>query len=99
MAAAAATATATATATVAALQEKQSQELSQYGAVRPRSSSCVAHVCWPGRRGPVRKPGWRTWGHAGHVSGLMEMRQEGSGKLRGEVPGWGQPACKGWAWG
>lgn len=34
MAAAAATATATATATVAALQEKQSQELSQYGAVR-----------------------------------------------------------------
>lgn len=35
MAAAAATATATATATVAALQEKQSQELSQYGAVRP----------------------------------------------------------------
>ena len=44
MAAAAATATATATASVAALQEKQSQELSQYGAVRPRSSSCVAHV-------------------------------------------------------
>lgn len=34
VAAAAATATATATATVAALQEKQSQELSQYGAVR-----------------------------------------------------------------
>ncbi|KAL4696314.1 hypothetical protein H8958_005267, partial [Nasalis larvatus] len=33
VAAAAATATATATATVAALQEKQSQELSQYGAV------------------------------------------------------------------
>lgn len=33
MAAAAATATATATATVAALQEKQSQELSQYGAM------------------------------------------------------------------
>uniref|UniRef100_A0A2K6PPB7 Zinc finger MIZ-type containing 2 n=1 Tax=Rhinopithecus roxellana TaxID=61622 RepID=A0A2K6PPB7_RHIRO len=35
VAAAAATATATATATVAALQEKQSQELSQYGAVSP----------------------------------------------------------------
>ncbi|XP_012502372.1 PREDICTED: zinc finger MIZ domain-containing protein 2 isoform X4 [Propithecus coquereli] len=35
VAAAAATATATATATVAALQEKQSQELSQYGAVYP----------------------------------------------------------------
>lgn len=34
VAAAAATATATATATVAALQEKQSQELSQYSAVR-----------------------------------------------------------------
>ncbi|XP_069733669.1 zinc finger MIZ domain-containing protein 2 isoform X2 [Phaenicophaeus curvirostris] len=35
VAAAAATATATATATVAALQEKQSQELSQYGALGP----------------------------------------------------------------
>ncbi|XP_058930593.1 zinc finger MIZ domain-containing protein 2 isoform X1 [Kogia breviceps] len=44
VAAAAATATATATATVAALQEKQSQELSQYGAVRPRSSSCAARM-------------------------------------------------------
>jgi len=45
VAAAAATATATATATVAALQEKQSQELSQYGAVRPGRSSRAAHVC------------------------------------------------------
>lgn len=36
VAAAAATATATATATVAALQEKQSQELGQYGTVRPQ---------------------------------------------------------------
>lgn len=51
MAAAAATATATATATVAALQEKQSQELSQYGAVRPGRSSRGAHVCWSGRQG------------------------------------------------
>lgn len=44
MAAAAATATATATATVAALQEKQSQELSQYGAVSPSSSVHVVEV-------------------------------------------------------
>lgn len=48
VAAAAATATATATATVAALQEKQSQELSQYGAVRVR--------LWPGA--PQAPPAW-----------------------------------------
>uniref|UniRef100_A0A667FWZ5 Zinc finger MIZ-type containing 2 n=1 Tax=Lynx canadensis TaxID=61383 RepID=A0A667FWZ5_LYNCA len=50
VAAAAATATATATATVAALQEKQSQELSQYGAVRPSfNSQFLQHG---GPRGP-----------------------------------------------
>lgn len=57
VAAAAATATATATATVAALQEKQSQELSQYGAVRPGRSSRSAHMCWSGKQGPVGQPG------------------------------------------
>ncbi|XP_054030988.1 zinc finger MIZ domain-containing protein 2 isoform X2 [Dryobates pubescens] len=52
-AAAAATATATATATVAALQEKQSQELSQYsamGAGQPFSSQFLPHA---GPRGPA----------------------------------------------
>lgn len=50
VAAAAATATATATATVAALQEKQSQELSQYGAVRARpwwSRGATGRCCRP----------------------------------------------------
>ncbi|NXE29578.1 ZMIZ2 protein, partial [Ardeotis kori] len=53
VAAAAATATATATATVAALQEKQSQELSQYGAMgagQPFSSQFGPHS---GPRGPA----------------------------------------------
>ncbi|KAM6235045.1 zinc finger MIZ domain-containing protein 2 isoform 2-T2 [Porphyrio hochstetteri] len=53
VAAAAATATATATATVAALQEKQSQELSQYGAIgagQPFSSQFLPHA---GPRGPA----------------------------------------------
>ncbi|XP_042657515.1 zinc finger MIZ domain-containing protein 2 isoform X2 [Tyto alba] len=53
VAAAAATATATATATVAALQEKQSQELSQYGAMgagQPFSSQFLPHA---GPRGPT----------------------------------------------
>ncbi|XP_027707821.1 zinc finger MIZ domain-containing protein 2 isoform X3 [Vombatus ursinus] len=52
VAAAAATATATATATVAALQEKQSQELSQYGAMgagQPFNSQFLQHG---GPRGP-----------------------------------------------
>lgn len=46
VAAAAATATATATATVAALQEKQSQELSQYGAVSLASLFNVVQESW-----------------------------------------------------
>lgn len=57
VAAAAATATATATATVAALQEKQSQELSQYGAVRPNSSRLVGRACSSERQGAIR-----SWG-------------------------------------
>ncbi|OXB53698.1 hypothetical protein ASZ78_003271 [Callipepla squamata] len=53
VAAAAATATATATATVAALQEKQSQELSQYGAMgagQPFGSQFLPHAA---PRGPA----------------------------------------------
>lgn len=51
-AAAAATATATATATVAALQEKQSQELSQYGAVRLQP--LLGGRAWAGRNSAAR---------------------------------------------
>uniref|UniRef100_A0A8C6VK17 Zinc finger MIZ-type containing 2 n=1 Tax=Naja naja TaxID=35670 RepID=A0A8C6VK17_NAJNA len=57
VAAAAATATATATATVAALQEKQSQELSQYGAMgatQPFNNQFLPHS---GPRGPTVPPG------------------------------------------
>ncbi|XP_063167467.1 zinc finger MIZ domain-containing protein 2 [Candoia aspera] len=57
VAAAAATATATATATVAALQEKQSQELSQYGAMgagQPFNNQFLPHS---GPRGPAVPPG------------------------------------------
>ncbi|XP_036183058.1 zinc finger MIZ domain-containing protein 2 isoform X1 [Myotis myotis] len=52
MAAAAATATATATATVAALQEKQSQELSQYGAMGTGQSFNSQFLQHGGPRGP-----------------------------------------------
>lgn len=52
MAAAAATATATATATVAALQEKQSQELSQYGAMGAGQSFNSQFLQHGGPRGP-----------------------------------------------
>ncbi|XP_053782864.1 zinc finger MIZ domain-containing protein 2 isoform X3 [Desmodus rotundus] len=51
-AAAAATATATATATVAALQEKQSQELSQYGAMGAGQSCNSQFLQHGGPRGP-----------------------------------------------
>uniref|UniRef100_A0A8C3VHJ6 SP-RING-type domain-containing protein n=1 Tax=Catharus ustulatus TaxID=91951 RepID=A0A8C3VHJ6_CATUS len=52
VAAAAATATATATATVAALQEKQSQELSQYGAMGTGQSFSGQFLPHAGPRGP-----------------------------------------------
>ncbi|XP_063031174.1 zinc finger MIZ domain-containing protein 2 isoform X4 [Melospiza melodia melodia] len=52
VAAAAATATATATATVAALQEKQSQELSQYGAMGTGQSFSNQFLPHAGPRGP-----------------------------------------------
>ncbi|NWS78502.1 ZMIZ2 protein, partial [Crotophaga sulcirostris] len=51
VAAAAATATATATATVAALQEKQSQELSQYGALGTGQPFCSQFLPHAGPRG------------------------------------------------
>ncbi|XP_042558325.1 zinc finger MIZ domain-containing protein 2 isoform X3 [Dipodomys spectabilis] len=57
MAAAAATATATATATVAALQEKQSQELSQYGAMGTGQTFNSQFLQHGGPRGPSVPPG------------------------------------------
>ncbi|XP_075300909.1 zinc finger MIZ domain-containing protein 2 isoform X1 [Opisthocomus hoazin] len=87
VAAAAATATATATATVAALQEKQSQELSQYGAMgagQPFSSQFLPHA---GPRGPA---GMSPAGMAGVVapSGISPVsmspaRAPGAGSLYG----------------
>ncbi|XP_067879070.1 zinc finger MIZ domain-containing protein 1-like isoform X5 [Heterodontus francisci] len=62
VAAAAATATATATATVAALQEKQNQEMSQYGpisAAQPYNSQYVTHS---GPRGPTQMSTGMTTG-------------------------------------
>ncbi|NXW51525.1 ZMIZ2 protein, partial [Nyctiprogne leucopyga] len=87
VAAAAATATATATATVAALQEKQSQELSQYsamGAGQPFSSQFLPHA---GPRGPA---GMSPAGMAGVMapSGITPVsmspaRAPGAGPLYG----------------
>ncbi|KAM6178677.1 zinc finger MIZ domain-containing protein 2 isoform 3-T3 [Rhynchocyon petersi] len=57
VAAAAATATATATATVAALQEKQTQELSQYGAMGAGQSFNNQFLQHGGPRGPSVPPG------------------------------------------
>ncbi|XP_049750735.1 zinc finger MIZ domain-containing protein 2 isoform X1 [Elephas maximus indicus] len=57
VAAAAATATATATATVAALQEKQTQELSQYGAMGAGQSFNSQFLQHGGPRGPTVPPG------------------------------------------
>ncbi|XP_042638990.1 zinc finger MIZ domain-containing protein 2 [Orycteropus afer afer] len=57
VAAAAATATATATATVAALQEKQTQELSQYGAMGAGQSFNSQFLQHGGPRGPNVPPG------------------------------------------
>ncbi|XP_064353941.1 zinc finger MIZ domain-containing protein 2 [Dromaius novaehollandiae] len=75
VAAAAATATATATATVAALQEKQSQELSQYGALgagQPFNSQFLPHS---GPRGAAVPAGMNPAGMAGVMgpSGLSPM--------------------------
>ncbi|XP_031195489.1 zinc finger MIZ domain-containing protein 2 isoform X2 [Mastomys coucha] len=75
MAAAAATATATATATVAALQEKQSQELSQYGAMGTGQSFNSQFLQHGGPRGPSVPPGMTPSGMGGMMgpSGLSSM--------------------------
>ncbi|XP_020019568.1 zinc finger MIZ domain-containing protein 2 isoform X4 [Castor canadensis] len=75
MAAAAATATATATATVAALQEKQSQELSQYGAMGTGQSFNSQFLQHGGPRGPTVPPGMNPTGMGGMMgpSGLSSM--------------------------
>ncbi|XP_052590430.1 zinc finger MIZ domain-containing protein 2 isoform X4 [Peromyscus californicus insignis] len=75
MAAAAATATATATATVAALQEKQSQELSQYGAMGTGQSFNSQFLPHGGPRGPSVPPGMNPSGMGGMMgpSGLSSM--------------------------
>nr|XP_020659226.1 zinc finger MIZ domain-containing protein 2 isoform X1 [Pogona vitticeps]XP_020659227.1 zinc finger MIZ domain-containing protein 2 isoform X1 [Pogona vitticeps]XP_020659228.1 zinc finger MIZ domain-containing protein 2 isoform X1 [Pogona vitticeps]XP_020659229.1 zinc finger MIZ domain-containing protein 2 isoform X1 [Pogona vitticeps]XP_020659231.1 zinc finger MIZ domain-containing protein 2 isoform X1 [Pogona vitticeps] len=75
VAAAAATATATATATVAALQEKQSQELSQYGAMgagQPFNNQFLPHS---GPRGPAVPPGMNPANMGGvmSASGMPSM--------------------------
>nr|XP_044991843.1 zinc finger MIZ domain-containing protein 2 isoform X1 [Jaculus jaculus]XP_044991844.1 zinc finger MIZ domain-containing protein 2 isoform X1 [Jaculus jaculus]XP_044991845.1 zinc finger MIZ domain-containing protein 2 isoform X1 [Jaculus jaculus]XP_044991847.1 zinc finger MIZ domain-containing protein 2 isoform X1 [Jaculus jaculus]XP_044991848.1 zinc finger MIZ domain-containing protein 2 isoform X1 [Jaculus jaculus] len=75
MAAAAATATATATATVAALQEKQSQELSQYGAMGTGQSFNSQFLQHGGPRAPNVPPGMNPSGMGGMMgpSGLSSM--------------------------
>ncbi|XP_072342147.1 LOW QUALITY PROTEIN: zinc finger MIZ domain-containing protein 1-like [Scyliorhinus torazame] len=76
VAAAAATATATATATVAALQEKQNQEMSQYGPIssaQPYNSQYMTHS---GPRGPTQmSTGMATGGVAGAMgpAGMSHM--------------------------
>lgn len=89
MAAAAATATATATATVAALQEKQSQELSQYGAVRPGGSS-FAGPCVLGRKaGASQTARVQGLGPAGQWVGMSRpLRGRGKGQVWGRHPQW-----------
>ncbi|XP_017727161.1 PREDICTED: zinc finger MIZ domain-containing protein 2 isoform X7 [Rhinopithecus bieti] len=75
VAAAAATATATATATVAALQEKQSQELSQYGAMGAGQSFNSQFLQHGGPRGPGVPTGMNPTGMGGVMgpSGLSPM--------------------------
>ncbi|XP_069773765.1 zinc finger MIZ domain-containing protein 1-like isoform X3 [Narcine bancroftii] len=66
VAAAAATATATATATVAALQEKQNQEMSQYGPINAAQSYNSQYMSHSGPRGsPQMSTGMTTGGMAG----------------------------------
>ncbi|KAM9216753.1 zinc finger MIZ domain-containing protein 2 isoform 2-T3 [Dugong dugon] len=75
VAAAAATATATATATVAALQEKQTQELSQYGAMGAGQSFNSQFLQHGGPRGPNVPPGMSppSMGAVMGPSGLSPM--------------------------
>ncbi|XP_063304617.1 zinc finger MIZ domain-containing protein 2 isoform X1 [Pelobates fuscus] len=78
---AAATATATATATVAALQEKQSQELNQYGAVGPSHGYAGQFLPHAGPRGPSIQSGM-TSGGLGSVMGNSGMSQMGMSSAR-----------------
>ncbi|XP_057244061.1 zinc finger MIZ domain-containing protein 2 isoform X3 [Malurus melanocephalus] len=87
VAAAAATATATATATVAALQEKQSQELSQYGTMGTGQSFGSQFLPHAGPRGPTSMS---PAGMAGVVApsgvspvSMSPVRAPGSGPLYG----------------
>ncbi|NXR18263.1 ZMIZ2 protein, partial [Cinclus mexicanus] len=87
VAAAAATATATATATVAALQEKQSQELSQYSAMGTGQSFSSQFLPHAGSRGPNSMS---PAGMAGVVApsgvspvGMSTVRAPGTGPLYG----------------
>ncbi|XP_067857413.1 zinc finger MIZ domain-containing protein 1-like isoform X5 [Heptranchias perlo] len=76
VAAAAATATATATATVAALQEKQNQEMSQYGPISAAQSYNNQYMTHSGPRGPPQmSAGMTTGGMAGAMgpSGISHM--------------------------
>ncbi|XP_018410213.1 PREDICTED: zinc finger MIZ domain-containing protein 2 isoform X1 [Nanorana parkeri] len=72
---AAATATATATATVAALQEKQSQELNQYGGVGPSHNFGGQFMPHSGPRGPSMQGGMNSGGMGSVMSaaGLAQM--------------------------
>ncbi|XP_041441101.1 zinc finger MIZ-type containing 2 L homeolog isoform X2 [Xenopus laevis] len=78
---AAATATATATATVAALQEKQSQELNPYGAVGPSHNFGGQFMPHSGPRGPSMQGGMASGG-LGSVMGNTGMSQMGMGSAR-----------------
>ncbi|MEE6478974.1 hypothetical protein FKM82_012069 [Ascaphus truei] len=78
---AAATATATATATVAALQEKQSQELNQYGAVGPSHGFGGQYLPHSGSRGPSIQGGMAPGG-MGTVMGPAGMSPMGMSSAR-----------------
>ncbi|XP_066209781.1 zinc finger MIZ domain-containing protein 2 [Saccopteryx leptura] len=83
VAAAAATATATATATVAALQEKQSQELSQYGAMGAGQSFNSQFLQHGGPRGPSVPSSMNPAGMGGLMgpSGMSPTRAVGMAPL------------------
>ncbi|EPY88187.1 zinc finger MIZ domain-containing protein 2 isoform 2 [Camelus ferus] len=61
-------------------QEKQSQELSQYGAVRPGSSSCVGPYALAQKAGASQAARVEDPRHAGSVPGLVTMRRIGAGQ-------------------
>ncbi|XP_058875506.1 LOW QUALITY PROTEIN: zinc finger MIZ domain-containing protein 2 [Acipenser ruthenus] len=86
VAAAAATATATATATVAALQEKQNQELGQYGPMGGPSSYSSQFMPHSGPRGPPGMAG--GMGHAGMAAmGMGPSRPPSMGPMYAAAQG------------